>query len=121
MMKTHICRLTAILVAMAFVTSCQNKEQATTAMLANQDQALQVIQAIQQYENVNHCFPTSLEGLTPDYLSALPTTINDQPFEYLLDDIEGYKLCFYVNGSESRGCCYLYRLDGWDCFFDFGD
>jgi len=90
-------------------------QRAATEIDANQELADPVLSAINGYEEEQGYLPEQLSYLLPTYLSAIPKTVGGQDFEYYLDDINGYYLCFDVLSKPCLGCCYYGRLDFWDC------
>jgi len=60
-------------------------------------------------------FPPELDALTPEDLAHVPRTIEGRDFDYFLDSMEGYYLCFDVPSAANVSCCYLQRLQLWDC------
>jgi hypothetical protein len=86
---------------------------------ANIDRGNPIVQAIAKYRQDHGEFPQQLDMLIPIYLPEIPQTTRGESFEYKLDRLQGYYLCFDVFTKRNFGCCYNKRLDFWDC--GFGD
>ncbi len=93
---------------------------------ADKETARALINAINQYRENRGQFPTSLDLLVPEYLSALPQTTRKKDYTYRAfhdsDRGDDYELCFAdENERQDYGCCYMYffdnppNYDGWDC------
>jgi len=82
-----------------------------------------LIVAIETYHSAEGHYPSTLSILVPDYISAIPLTVTEQPFMYrLFDDSsplaqEVYWLAFKVLRRAHTACTYFRRLDYWDCNF----
>jgi len=79
----------------------------------NQDRAAKIVMALDQYKLDHGQFPRQMNSLIPIYLQEIPKTTGNKSFTYTPDEVEGYYLCFdYRQSSE---CCYMQRLQVWDC------
>jgi hypothetical protein len=103
------------------LSACMSKVKAEESMKKNQVQAQDLIKAINTYHQQRGQLPEQLDVLVPDYLNELPVTIENQEFAYNTVDVADYHLCFYIPRTKNWGCCYIHRLERWDCFLDFGD
>jgi hypothetical protein len=83
--------------------------------------AQDLVLALSEYEQDHGRFPERLEALVPTYISNIPQTTTGQSFEYTIDDLQGYYLCFYVTRSTDWGCCFNQRLEMWDCAYGYGE
>jgi hypothetical protein len=87
----------------------------TEEITANQEKAVDIINALAEYRQSAGAFPEGLEELVPGYLSAIPETVAGDRFRYEPDELAGYYLCFDVPGYRCRGCCFHQRVCLWDC------
>jgi len=87
----------------------------TEQIAANQELAVDIINALAEYHESAGSFPESLEELVPGYLLAIPDTVAGEGFTYDRDDLAGYYLCFDVPGYECQGCCFHQYVCLWDC------
>ena len=105
-----------------FVPACElSRDEKNDIMKANQKQASGIIEAIAIYEQDYGQLPERLDVLVPKYLSEIPKTTMGQDFDYSLNDLDGYYLCFYSARTENWGCCYYHRLERWDCSYGYGE
>jgi hypothetical protein len=87
----------------------------TQQMNANQELAIDIINALAEYHQSVGGFPGSLEHLVPAYLPTVPETVAGESFTYYPDDLRGYSLCFYLPGDRDRGCCFHQYVFLWEC------
>lgn len=109
--------LTCLVVALiVLITSGNTAYDIVNKQKENMAIADELIGSIESYENQYQSYPTALMDLVPDYLEVLPTTTDLLNFEYRPEN-DTYELCFQIqNNKFNGGCCYLGRLEGWDCF-----
>ena len=72
-----------------------------------------VIAALEQYKTDNGKYPELLEELLPNYLSEIPTEVNDEPISYAITD-ESYSLAFHYIGPGMNTCAYTPE-NKWKC------
>lgn len=72
-----------------------------------------VIAALENYKESNGAYPNSLAELVPDYISAVPTEVNDIPITYEKVD-ESYTLSFGYTGPGMNRCTYSPE-ENWHC------
>ncbi len=82
---------------------------------ANEKTARPILQAIEAYKTGHGRLPEAITQLAPEYLSEVPSTVGGGTFEYKLDEVDGYYLCFRLAARRDRGCCYIPRWALWDC------
>ena len=87
----------------------------TEQIAANQELAVDIINALAEYHESAGSFPGDLEDLVPAYLSAVPETVTGESFAYYPDDLGSYSLCFYLGGHLDRGCCFHQGVCLWEC------
>jgi hypothetical protein len=72
-----------------------------------------IIKALEQHRTDTGTYPASLDELVPDYLSEIPTEVNDQPIYYKI--VEGsFTLSFHYVGPGMNTCTYTPE-DKWHC------
>jgi len=72
-----------------------------------------LIKTLEQYQADTSAYPESLEELVPDYISSIPTEVNDQPIYYKKVD-ESFILSFHYIGPGMNTCSYTPE-DQWQC------
>lgn len=86
----------------------------TDKIKANKELGNKIVQALNEYKQVQGHFPENLEMLEPDYLSEIPKTIEDDDFTYiLLDGEQPFFLSFRIGGQPT--CSYIHQVRIWDC------
>jgi hypothetical protein len=73
----------------------------------------QIINALEQFRIETGEYPESLEELVPNYLSAIPTEVNDQPITYQKTE-ESFSLIFRYIGPGMNTCTYTPE-EKWQC------
>jgi hypothetical protein len=72
-----------------------------------------VIQALEKYRAQRAAYPEKLESLAPDFLAAVPATVNNYPVEYSASGTS-YKLSFRYTGPGMNTCVYTPE-NKWRC------
>lgn len=72
-----------------------------------------IITALEQFQADKGTYPESLAELVPDYLSIIPTEVNDEPISYSKTG-ESYSLQFHYIGPGTNTCTYTSE-DQWHC------
>jgi len=72
-----------------------------------------IIAAVEQYKINKGVYPETLEELVPDYLSEVPTEVNDQPISYTKTD-SSFSLAFHYIGPGMNTCTYTPE-NKWKC------
>lgn len=81
-----------------------------------QEHAGELLIALEQYEQDNGKFPTSVEDLVPAYLSAIPRPARRYKYTYdVCSDSTGYILYFRLAGSNDEWCGYSSGTEEWKC------
>jgi hypothetical protein len=120
-MKTRKNLIVFFCLLILITSACMSREKANEVMIANQEKAVDIIEAIENYERDHGQLPEKLDVLVPAYLPEIPETMRGQSFDYVLHNIDGYYLCFDVTRRENLGCCYYYRIERWDCSYGDGN
>lgn len=72
-----------------------------------------IVNALEQYKTDKGTYPEAIEELLPEYLSEIPTEVNDQPIYYKI--VEGsFTLSFHYVGPGMNTCTYTPE-DKWHC------
>ena len=72
-----------------------------------------IINALEQYKYEKGAYPDSLDELVPDYLTSIPSEVNDNPLAYKKTD-ESFSLSFYYLGPGMNACTYTPE-NAWRC------
>jgi len=72
-----------------------------------------ILAALERYKFERGEYPESLTALTPDYLTEVPTRVNDQDLQYSKAGAS-YSLSFHYLGPGMNTCTYTPK-DGWKC------
>lgn len=72
-----------------------------------------IIHALEQYQSEKGEYPESLAELTPDYLAAIPTEVNNEPISYTKTE-ESFSLSFYYIGPGMNICTFTPE-EQWQC------
>ena len=72
-----------------------------------------IIAAVEQYKIDKGAYPETLEELVPDYLSEVPTEVNNQPISYTKTD-SSFSLAFHYIGPGMNTCSYTPE-NKWKC------
>jgi hypothetical protein len=72
-----------------------------------------VIKALEQYQADKGEYPETLTELVPQYLSEVPTEVNDEPISYTKTD-ESFSLSFRYAGPGMNTCTFTPE-DKWHC------
>lgn len=72
-----------------------------------------IISALDQYKADKGEYPESLDELLPDYLSSVPTEVNNEPIYYKKVD-RSFTLSFHYIGPGTNTCTYTPE-DKWHC------
>lgn len=72
-----------------------------------------IIHALEQYHSEKGEYPESLAELTPDYLAAIPTEVNNEPISYMKTE-ESFSLSFYYIGPGMNICTFTPE-EQWQC------
>ena len=72
-----------------------------------------VIKALEQYQADKGEYPETLAELVPEYLSEVPTEVNDEPIYYAKTD-ESFSLSFHYVGPGMNTCKFTPE-DKWQC------
>ncbi len=72
-----------------------------------------VIKALEQYQTEKDQYPETLEKLVPEFISSIPTEVNDESIFYAKSG-ESYSLAFHYIGPGMNTCTYTPEND-WQC------
>jgi hypothetical protein len=72
-----------------------------------------IIKALEQYHTDTGTYPASLDELVLEYLSGVPTEVNDEPISYTKIG-ESYSLAFHYTGPGMNTCTYTPE-EKWHC------
>ena len=72
-----------------------------------------IINALEQYKSEKGTYPDSLDELVPDYLTSIPTEVNDNPLAYKKNS-DSFSLSFYYLDPGMNACTYTPE-NAWRC------
>lgn len=72
-----------------------------------------IIKALEQYRADKGAYPEAIEELSPEYLSEIPTEVNDQPISYTKAG-KSFSVTFHYTGPGMNTCTYTPE-NKWHC------
>ena len=114
-MKRHLF-YTACAVAI-IVTACIGTTTGETSetRFATQERAAELISALDHYRTDRGRYPEALGDLIPDYLDQIPLTMKGAEYQYRLNPVDGYLLCFKAHIRRDLSCCFTPHWSEWEC------